>query len=191
MTEQEFEAWCDEDVRAEWVDGEVVVMSPVNRIHNALNIWLLHVVGDFVEHHDLGEVFGIEMQLRLAEQQVRRNPDLFFVSKARLNLVKATYMEGAADLAMEIISPDSESRDWRDKYIDYEAAGVREYWVLDPSSKRLEAYTLTRARKYKRLDETDGRVASKVLRGFHLRSDWVFRSPLPKVATALKELGVR
>src|SRR5206468_2496552 len=30
MTEQQFEEWCDEDVKAEWVDGEVVLMSPEN-----------------------------------------------------------------------------------------------------------------------------------------------------------------
>jgi hypothetical protein len=35
MTEDEFVAWCDEDVRAEWVDGEVIVMSPANRMHRS------------------------------------------------------------------------------------------------------------------------------------------------------------
>ena len=33
MTEEEFVAWCDEDTRAEWVDGEVVVHSPTSIRH--------------------------------------------------------------------------------------------------------------------------------------------------------------
>ena len=33
MTEEEFVAWCDEDTKAEWVDGEVIVHSPANLQH--------------------------------------------------------------------------------------------------------------------------------------------------------------
>src|SRR5690349_11239236 len=91
MTEQQFEDWLDGDVRAEWVDGEVIVMSPVNRLHNALNMWLVQVLGAFVERDDLGEIFGIEMQVRLAQRPSRRNPDLAFMSKSRANFVKETY----------------------------------------------------------------------------------------------------
>src|SRR3954451_12443580 len=40
MTEQQFEEWCDEDVKAEWVDGEVVLMSPENIVHLTLAQWL-------------------------------------------------------------------------------------------------------------------------------------------------------
>jgi len=38
MTEEEFEAWADEDTRAEWVDGEVILMSPTSLLHNRLQI---------------------------------------------------------------------------------------------------------------------------------------------------------
>ncbi|HEV2292563.1 MAG TPA: hypothetical protein VGR35_01830 [Tepidisphaeraceae bacterium] len=30
MTEEEFVEWCDDKTHAEWVDGEVIVMSPVS-----------------------------------------------------------------------------------------------------------------------------------------------------------------
>ena len=34
MTEAEFVAWVDEDTRAEWVDGDVILMAPVSGEHS-------------------------------------------------------------------------------------------------------------------------------------------------------------
>ncbi len=45
MTEREFVAWCPEEVRAEWVDGEVVMMSPANAEHVDVTVWLTRVEG--------------------------------------------------------------------------------------------------------------------------------------------------
>ncbi len=75
LTEEEFVAWCNEDTRAEWVNGKVVVMSPANREHALLAAWLLRLIGDYVERHQLGEVL-FEYQVRLANQARRRVPDL-------------------------------------------------------------------------------------------------------------------
>jgi Putative restriction endonuclease len=51
MTEREFVAWADEDTRAEWVDGEVELMSPANITHLRLTRWLVMVLGGFVDAH--------------------------------------------------------------------------------------------------------------------------------------------
>lgn len=190
MSEQEFHDWCDPDVRAEWVDGEVILLSPVNVPEFRLNLWLCNLLS-MVAGPDVGEVFGIEVQIRLPSIKQRRNPDVFFVARSRANIVKHNFVDGAPDLIMEIVSPDSESRDWRDKYIDYEKSGVREYWVIDPSSRRVEAYTLGREKKYRRIKEVDGRVGSKVLRKLFIRPEWLWKTPLPKVSAILKQLGVR
>ena len=119
MTEAEFEAWYRgfEQVRAEWVDGEVVVMSPVNLGHMRLGEFLFRVLGDFVEAHDLGEVHGAEFLCRFqaGSRLVQRLPDLWFVVKDRLPLLQSTYLNGAPDLVIEIVSPDSLSRDYREK----------------------------------------------------------------------------
>jgi Uma2 family endonuclease len=190
MTEAEFVAWWDEDVNAEWVDGEVVLMPPVGLEQADLFIWLCRIVGDYVEDRDLGKVLGPEFSVRLAKQRRWRVPDLLVVLKPRLHLLRPTCFEGAPDIAFEIVSPDSVVRDWRDKYQEYQSAGVREYWVIDPTTRRAEAYTLAR-RRYTLMPVTEGRVTSKVLDGFYLRPEWFWKSPLPRVATVLRELGVR
>jgi Uma2 family endonuclease len=190
LTEREFVEWIDDKTRAEWVDGEVIVMSPMSDDHDEFAFWLRTVVQSFVRHHDLGRVKGPDFMVRLPRRRRRRIPDLLFVSKARAEIILPNHVEGAPDLIMELVSPESVSRDWRDKYLDYQAAGVREYWVIDRLSGRVEAYSLGRAAKYKPVEEVDGVLASTALKGFYLRLEWLLARTPPDAAAALKEMGV-
>src|SRR5437764_6142154 len=72
MSEQEFLDWCDEDVKAEWVDGQVVVMAPASGEHVDLGGWLYMLLRLFVERRDLGKVRGPEFMIRLAHRPSRR-----------------------------------------------------------------------------------------------------------------------
>lgn len=191
MTEAQFDRWCTEDIKAEWIDGKVIVVAPASGEHSDLNFWIMRLLADFVERRELGIVRGPEFLVRLASQKRRRCPDVMFVSNSRAGMLRPTYMEGAPDLIMEIVSPDSESRDWRDKYLDYEAAGVREYWVIDKRSQKIEAYALSRKKTFERLEEKRDAIQSKVLRGFYLKPAWLWRSPLPKLSEIAKELKLR
>jgi Uma2 family endonuclease len=92
---------------------------------------------------------------------------------------------------MELVSPDSVSRDWREKYIEYEKAGVPEYWVIDRPAGRMETYALSRGGTYRRLEEQQGRLRSAVLRGFYLRPQWILADNRPRVGAVLREMGVR
>jgi Uma2 family endonuclease len=188
MTESEFETWCDEDFGAEWVNGEVILLSPANIPHIELNVWLAALLRFIVERDDAGHIL-IEPSVRLARVKQRRSPDVVFVARARDEIIKHTYIDGAPDLLMEIVSPDSQVRDWRDKYLAYEKSGVREYWGIDPQAKLVEAYALGRDGKYGLIPELDGKIQSKVLRAFCIRTEWLWMSPLPKLSVVLKELG--
>jgi Uma2 family endonuclease len=190
MSEQEFVDWCTSDTWAEWVGGEVIVMSPVNLEHADLFAFLLHLFRAFVENHDLGKVLTEPYQVRLARQRRRRSPDIFFVGNERLSALKRLHFEGAPGLIVEVISPDSQSRDRRDKFLEYQAAGVQEYWIVDPLSESVEAYRLDK-RKYAAIGPTDGTIRSVVLPGFHLKPAWLWRAKLPKVSDLLKEMGKR
>jgi Uma2 family endonuclease len=191
MTERQFVAWSTPGaLPAEWVDGEVILMTTPSGEHVDLNVWILRFMAEFVEHHDLGLV-RMPFTARLSAVGARRDPDVLFVSKPRLHLLRDNHLEGPPDLAVEIVSPDSVSRDWRTKYQEYESAGVREYWIVDPLTRRFEAHALHR-KKYRLLATDDeGRVHSKVLKGLYVHPAWLWQSPLPRMATVLKELGVR
>jgi Uma2 family endonuclease len=190
LTEEEFVQWCDADTRAEWVDGEVIMMSPSNIRHAEVTKWLLILVDAFVRSRKLGKVFITDVQVRFATQKTRRLPDLLFVASDRLHIIKKTYIEGPPDLMIEVVSPDSSARDWRVKYLEYEKAGVREYWVIDPMAERLEAYFLDAAGKYQRLPETEARVNSIALAGLYIKPTWLLLEELPDVGEIIRELGL-
>jgi Uma2 family endonuclease len=191
MTEAEFVEWCDERTHAEWVNGEVIVMSPTNFNHADLNTWLTVVLRSFVEFHDPGFLVGPQVQMRLANIVSRREPDVLFVAKSRKRIIKETIINGAPDLVIEIVSPESTARDWRDKHAEYATGGIKEYWIIDPKTRKCEASALTRAKTYRLIEASDGMIHSTVLKGFYLKPSWLWQPALPKVSEIERELGLR
>ncbi len=148
ITYEEFLAWCDEDTWAEWVDGEVVMVSPASVPHQEIKRLLVAILQTYVEQHDLGEVLDAPFQMRLAEIHRGREPDVLFIAKAHLARLKETYLDGPADVVIEIVSPESGPQDRGEKYYGYEAAGVREYWLIDPDRQQAEFYRLNTQNRY-------------------------------------------
>ena len=191
MTFEEFLDWCDEDTLAEWVDGDIIMTSPASVPHQDLGSLLEGILRIFVEVHDLGKVLRAPFLMKLETRPSGREPDLLFVSKKRLPRLKNTYLDGAADMVVEIISPESISRDRGEKFVEYEQAGIAEYWLLDPDRKRAEFYQLGKNKLYQ-VAPTDahGVYRSKVVKGFWLREAWLWQEPLPSALDLLRELNL-
>src|SRR5436309_7916635 len=133
MTEEEFVSWCDEDTNAEWVEGLVILKEPVSGEHDQIAWWLRTLLQHYVEHRGLGLVSGPQFCVRLPRRPSRREPDVVFVAAARRDVVRPNHIEGPPDLVIEVVSPESQSRDRREKYLEYEAAGVGEYLDRRPA----------------------------------------------------------
>jgi Uma2 family endonuclease len=189
MSEREFVQWSLYRHRAEWADGEVILMAPANDEHDDLDLWLSALMYQFLEARPVG-VVRRDMFIRFARRRRRRVPDLMYLSNANRNRIRETFIDGPPDLIFEIVSPDSQDRDRREKFQDYQAAGVREYWIIDPLSRRLDAYAL-KGRRYKQIPSKEDRIESSVLAGFFLRPRWLFGRQLPRVVQVLKEMGVK
>jgi Uma2 family endonuclease len=192
LSEAEFVAWCGEDEmrRAEWVDGEVVMMSPVSFEHSQLNIWLTRLLGEFIDRHDLGVVCGPEFTVRFADQHRRRVPDLLFVAAARAHRIQSGHLEGAPDLAVEIVSPESAKRDRTEKFEEYRLAGVREYWLIDLADRKAEFFSLDASNEYRPIGPIDGMIHSVVLPRLRINPGWLWPDGRPKVLDALREIGL-
>ncbi len=187
MTYEEFLDWADEDTLAEWVNGEVVMASPPSRRHQEIVVFLTQILGLYATKRELGIVLASPFQMKLAG--VGREPDVLFVGREHLERLGETYLDGPADLVVEIISPESIGRDRGEKFAEYEAGGVSEFWLIDPMRERVEFYQLDARGRYRPITpDTDGIYRSRALTGFWLRVAWFWQSP--SVWDALRELGL-
>jgi len=162
-------------------------MAPVSDAHNQLGFFLLRLLGEFVEHHHLGQIRYEPFQMKSAPDLPGRSPDILFVSTANLPRLKKTHLEGPADLVIEIISPDSRTRDRGEKFYEYEQAAVPEYWLLDPDRKQAEFYLRAQDGIYRPATLQDSIFRSRSLPNLWLNVDWLFQRPLPTLMTILKE----
>lgn len=186
MTYEEFLDWADEDTLAEWVDGEVVMVSPASRQHQDVADFLTSVLRTFVESRQLGVVLSAPFQMKLEHG---REPDLLFIASDHLDRLRDTYLDGPADLVVEIASPESVGRDRGDKFYEYEAGGVPEYWLIDPQREWAEFYRLEGGRYRLAFEGRDGEYRAQVLLDFWLRVEWLWPEPLPAVEDVLLEVG--
>lgn len=190
MSYEAFLAWADEDTRAEWVDGEVIRLSPASNRHQNLSDFLTALLRHFVEAHELGVVLSAPFQMKLGPEGPGREPDVLFVAAEHLDRLKDNHLDGPADLAVEIISPESRARDRGDKFYEYEQVGIREYWLIDPIRKQAEFYSLGEDGIYTAVPLEDGLFRSGVLPGLVLEVAWLWQEPLPRLLHVLKAWGL-
>lgn len=108
MTYEEFLDWADEDTHAEWVDGEVIVFMPASLAHQLIVGFLHHLLGLFVSTFNLGLVLMAPFQMKLVFRPSGREPDLLFVASEHQDRLTRTFLDGPADLAVEVVSEDSQ-----------------------------------------------------------------------------------
>jgi len=189
LTFKEFLQWCNEDTWAEWEDGEVIMLTPASRRHQQLADFLTKVLGTFVEARGLGTVISAPFLMKTGPELPGREPDLLFIAEGHLERLKDTYLDGPADLVVEITSPESGERDRGKKFYEYETGGVQEYWLIDPDREQTEFYQLKEGRYRLVYPDAEGIYRSEeVLPGFWLQADWLWQDPLPPLLNILREL---
>lgn len=185
---EDFLDLCNEDTLAEWVEGKIVRYSPASIMHQNLVGWLTSVLRIYVETRGLGIIHPAPFQMKTSPDLPGREPDLIFLKKENLGLLKETYLEGPADLVIEIVSKESRLRDRCEKFAEYEIGGVKEYWILDPDLKRADFFILSKEDRYLKKEDKQGIYRSQVISGFWVKVDWFWN--LPPVLDVLKELGL-
>ncbi len=175
---------------AEYVDGEVIKPMSVTRSHDELTRFLHALLRFFVEAKHLGKIHGepYQMKMVLNDKIKGREPDIFFIKRENLDRISEKFCDGAADLVIEVISPESVTRDTVDKFEEYEAAGVKEYWIIDYRRRTVNFYGYDENIKYKMLPlSVDGVFESRVIEGLWIKTDWLWQEELPNLMDVLKE----
>ena len=129
-----------EGQRAELIDGVVYDMAPPNFMHQKLSLELSATIRDYIRKQKGScEVVPAPFAVFLdADDKTYVEPDISVIcDKSKLS---ETGCNGAPDFIIEIVSPSSRKLDYLIKSQKYEAAGVREYWIVDPSRERTTIY---------------------------------------------------
>lgn len=170
--------------RRSWVDGRVVLTGSSSNRHQELLGFLPTSLAVFAEERTSGVVRSRPFQMRLAV--TGREPDLLYVAPEKLNRFREKYLDGPADLAVEIARSASRARDRGEKFYEYEAGGVREYWLLDPDREQAEFYVRDERGIYQLALPQDAVFESRVLPGLELTVAWLWQDPLPPLLNVLK-----
>jgi Uma2 family endonuclease len=190
MSYEEFLAWAGEDTHAEWVNGEVIIFMPPLDPHQTVIEFLYQLLNLFSSVFDLGRLRVAPFELKITSEGNSREPDLMFIAKQHLERLTPKRVAGPPDLIIEIVSDDSTHRDRVDKYDEYEAGGVPEYWIIDnrPGRQRGLFYQLDKQGQYQSVPVgADGIYRSATLPGFWLRVEWLWAEQ-PDVLRALAEV---
>jgi Uma2 family endonuclease len=130
-TVEEFFRLVQDGEKADLIDGEIVTASPDTLRSDKIGYFVRFLLQGYAEERKAGETFGSRVAFVL-EPRSAPEPDISFVSTDRLHIMADTRGQGAPDIAVEIVSSDSRSRDYARKKDLYERAAVREYWIIAP-----------------------------------------------------------
>jgi Uma2 family endonuclease len=115
--------------------------------HQQLLTDIVIILGSLIKENNSGLLLAAPFDVYLEGQLSAVQPDIIFIANKNKKILKDDgYAHGAPDLLIEILSKDEE----RDRVLKkgiYEKAGVKEYFIIDPKSKQVEAYSL-KAKKY-------------------------------------------
>ena len=141
LTYEDLATLTDESRRYEILDGDLAVTpSPTTR-HQLVSANLGNLLYTHVRDNRLGRVFYAPMDVILDAHTVIE-PDILFVAAARSEIIQPHAIVGPPDLAIEILSPTTASRDMGIKSTLCARFGVVHYWLVDPIERTLEMFRL-------------------------------------------------
>jgi Uma2 family endonuclease len=141
-TEAELQALPEDGYIHEVVDGELVMSPKNNSFHGKISAQLLIALGTFVMARKLGAVWDSSTGFWMHNRNCRA-PDLSFITKERLRALgfKSTdrsFIPGAPDLAVEILSPSNTRAEIDERLRDFFASGTQIAWIINPDTECVE-----------------------------------------------------
>lgn len=170
---ESFYDWLTEDVKAEFINGEVVVQTPATNRHTVASMNLTTLLSTYVELNDLGFVGAETVLVALTRNDYL--PDICFFGKAKAAKIKPEQVKyPAPDFVAEVLSPGTERVDRGVKFEDYAAHGVGEYWIIDPEKQTVEQYVLRDGGYALLFKIQEGSLTSTAVTGFTIPVTAVF-----------------
>jgi len=142
LTYSDYAALPDDGRRYELHWGELSVTPAPGVRHQRVILPLGSRLYEHVRAQGLGEVLVAPTDCVLSNVSVVQ-PDILFVATDRKAIISERGIEGAPTLVVEVLSPSTARLDRDRKMKLYAEHGVPYYWIVDPETRSVEAYTLT------------------------------------------------
>ena len=126
--------------RAELIDGRIYYMAPPSRKHQDILFSLSRKIADYIDSKNGGcKIYLAPFAVFLnADNKTYVEPDISVIcDSSKLNDKGCV---GAPDWIIEIVSPSSRKMDCYKKLFKYHAAGIRNYWIVDPDKRIVTVY---------------------------------------------------
>lgn len=127
--------------RWELIDGDFEVNPAPSTRHQTVSRRLQYELMTAIEIPGHGQVFNAPVDVILSNTNVIQ-PDLCIVGSDQEHIISERGIEGPPDIVVEILSPGTSTLDRRVKHALYARFGVGEYWVVEPTSGRIDVHHL-------------------------------------------------
>ena len=172
---EKFREELSPDLKAEFINGEVIVHSPAMARHIIAKKNLLTLLDAHVKVHRLGLVLDEKALIALTRNDYE--PDINFFARSKADGIQPDqHVFPAPDLIVEVLSESTEHRDRGIKFRDYAAHGVREYWLIDPEAEIVEQYENADGQYKLLLKLNSGTLASRVVQAFEIPVRAIFNA---------------
>jgi Uma2 family endonuclease len=181
MSYEEWLDWWGEWEKGEWIDGEVIVYPTRSTRHQLTLGFVISWLGSYLDLRPLGQLIMLSFELRVREGAALL-PDLMVILNEHRARITEQRVEGTADLVIEVVEPESAERDRGMRFDEFAAAGVPEYWIIDPfePNRSAELYRLGGEGRYIAVPpDEDGKLHSSVLPDVWIDPSWFTGDELP------------
>jgi prevent-host-death family protein len=142
--EEFMEIYEDTDLRMEYINGEIVLLSSPSTFHQDISGNLYLKIRDYLKGKDC-KVFYAPFDVHFYKHEIDTpdvmQPDLLIACDLDGNInEKGKYM-GTPTLCVEILSKSTRSKDMVEKLNTFTLSGVKEFWVVDPKKETVIVYT--------------------------------------------------
>ena len=174
LTVEDYRA-TPEGTRYQLIEGELIMSPSPNRYHQDIVLNLTDILRGFLRRQSLGRLYASPFDVYLSDHDVVQ-PDLLFVTNARLSILAEDGLHGAPDLAIEVLSPSTAQLDKKSKRILYARHGAKELWLVDPLLLQIQVYDFARdTTKPVRLVEENETLSTPLLPGLTISAAEVFK----------------
>ncbi len=183
----------DIDVSYEWNNGRLEAKPLPNEPQLDLYNWFLDLLRRYISTYPIAKLINLETGFVLTiedpaepsgQREAVRKPDIGVILNSNpvpWGGVDQRHFEGVCDMVVEAVSdstPAEVLRDTEEKRRDYALAGVKEYYILDPSREHMRFYRLIAGGRYEEIQpDAEGVIGSDVLPGLQFRLEETERQP--------------